>query len=148
MELQVNRENLTSEINKKIDSFNNLKASAAGESEAKRMQIQKQMLQIKNEKDKLQSQSDAIEVQIKNVTTLVGQIEQNSSIYLPNEIVDQFGNVLEETKQRDAEMAQVTKMAEKIDASNKTALNQGMTVSDADSVNESNVAADLESMEI
>lgn len=147
MEFEVNRENLTTEINKKIDNFNTLKASAAGESEAKRMQIQKQMSQIKSEKDTLQKSFDHVEAQIKNLTTLVAQMEQNATVYLPEEIVDEFGNVLEQTKETDIQISQVTKMAEKIEGANKTVHEQGMNVTDADNVT-STSTADLESMEI
>ena len=147
MEFEVNRENLTAEINKKIDKFNALKASAAGESEAKRMQIQKQMYQTKNDKETLQKQFDHVDAQIKNLTTLVAQMEQNSTVYLPEEIVDEFGNVLEKTKETDIQIGQVTKLAEKIEGSNKTVQEQGMNVSDADTVT-STSTSDIESMEI
>lgn len=147
MKLQVNREYNTVEINKKIDTFNSLKASAAGESEAKRMQIQKQMTQIKLEKDGLQKQADAMDVQIGSLTTLVLQKEQNKDVYLPGEIVNEFGEVLEETQETDAQIAQVSKQAEKIAGASKTVMNQGMTVSDADTEKQES-SVDIENMTI
>ena len=147
MKLQVNREYNTVEINKKIDTFNSLKASAAGESEAKRMQIQKQMTQIKLEKDGLQKQADAMDVQIGSLTTLVLQKEQNKDVYLPSEIVNEFGEVLEETQETDAQIAQISKQAEKIAGASKTVMNQGMTVSDADTEKQES-SVDIENMTI
>lgn len=147
MKLQVNREYNTVEINKKIDTFNNLKASAAGESDAKRMQIQKQMTQIKLEKDGLQRQADALDIQIANLTTLVLQMEQNKDVYLPNEIVNEFGEVLEETQEADAQIGQISKQAEKIQGASKSIMNQGMTVSDADTEKQES-QVDIENMTI
>lgn len=148
MKLKINRENITEEIRKDIDSFNKLKESAQGESDARRIQIQRQMLQIKEDKEGKQRQTDALDTQIRNLTILVNQKEQNKDVYLPDEIVDEFGTVLEETKMADIQMGQASAAADKIAGANKTVMNQGMTVSDADSAESIPSQVNIEDMTI
>ncbi len=148
MDAKVNRENINNQIRLKIESFSKLKEDALQKSKAQQEVIGKQMLQIKAEKDELQKKQDALDIQIANFTTLIAKIETNSETYLSDEVLDQFGEVLEDTMTQDAKQQQATKLAEKLNGSNKTVRNKGLEVSDVSAVDSQSGGIDIQNMEI
>ncbi len=148
MTFKVNRENINNQIKLKVETFTQLKEEALSLGKAQQEIIGKQMLQIKAEKDELQKKQDALDLQIANYTTLVSNIERNQETYLPDEIVDQFGKVLEDTMVQNTKQKQVTKMAGKLEEANTTVRNQGLEVSDVTTVTNQSSGIDVQNMEI
>lgn len=148
MKHKVNRENINSQIRKKVDTFAKIKEEALSKNKAEQEMIGKQMLQLKAEKDELQKKQDALDAQIANFTTLISKMETNAETYLSDEIVNQFGEVIEETMLLDAKQQQVSKLAEKLEAANKTIRNKGLVVSDSIGEESQSGGIDISKLEI